>query len=152
MQELLERTDFPLAAPSANRFGSVSPTTAQHVVDQLGDEVGYVLDGGPCAVGVESTIVGFDEDRCLFYRPGGIPLDEIESLVGSVIELDASPTGARAKSDSATVGASFDAVSIVDSTVERTSAGGSPTGRVGLAASTGKSPTARPSIAPSSSP
>ncbi len=82
IQELLEALEFPLAAPSANRFGSISPTTAQHVLDQLGGEVPYVLDGGPCTVGVESTIVGFEGERCLLYRPGGVPLEKLEELVG----------------------------------------------------------------------
>ena len=84
VRRLLQRTAFPLAAPSANRFGSVSPTTAQHVVDQLGDEIELVLDGGPCTVGVESTIVGFDGERCLLYRPGGTPLEELVALVGPI--------------------------------------------------------------------
>ncbi|MHC4375756.1 MAG: L-threonylcarbamoyladenylate synthase [Planctomycetota bacterium] len=84
IQELLAALDFPLAAPSANRFGSISPTTAQHVLDQLGEDVPYVLDGGPCTVGVESTIVGFRGERCLLYRPGGVPLEELEELVGPI--------------------------------------------------------------------
>lgn len=82
IQELLRVVDFPLAAPSANRFGAISPTTAQHVLDQLGEEVPCVLDGGSCAVGVESTIVGFKGDRCLLYRPGGVPVEELERVVG----------------------------------------------------------------------
>ncbi len=83
-QRLLEETGLPLAAPSANRFGSISPTTAQHVLDQLGTELDFILDGGPCTVGVESTIIGFDRERCLLYRPGGIPLEAIEACVGPV--------------------------------------------------------------------
>lgn len=82
IQALLEALEFPLAAPSANRFGSISPTTAEHVLDQLGGEVPYVLDGGACTVGVESTIVGFKGDRCLLYRPGGVPLEDLEAQVG----------------------------------------------------------------------
>ncbi|HRN35375.1 MAG TPA: L-threonylcarbamoyladenylate synthase, partial [Flavobacteriales bacterium] len=54
---LLRSLEFPLAAPSANPFGYISPTTAQHVADQLGGKVPYILDGGPCTVGVESTII-----------------------------------------------------------------------------------------------
>lgn len=79
---LLARLDFPLAAPSANLFGQVSPTTAAHVVEQLGDAVGYVLDGGPCEVGVESTIVGWEDGRCVLYRPGGVPLEALAPIVG----------------------------------------------------------------------
>jgi len=79
---LLERLAFPLAAPSANLFGRVSPTTAAHVLEQLGERIPYVLDGGPCAVGVESTIVGWEEGRCVVYRPGGVALEALEEVVG----------------------------------------------------------------------
>ncbi|MBK9146793.1 MAG: threonylcarbamoyl-AMP synthase [Flavobacteriales bacterium] len=82
--QLLRALDFPLAAPSANPFGYVSPTTAQHVADQLGDRIPYILDGGPCEVGVESTIIGWEVDRWVLYRPGGIALEAIEAVIGSV--------------------------------------------------------------------
>ncbi|HEY0978008.1 MAG TPA: L-threonylcarbamoyladenylate synthase [Flavobacteriales bacterium] len=82
--ELLRALDFPLAAPSANPFGYVSPTTAQHVADQLGDRIPYILDGGPCTVGVESTIVGWEEGRCVLYRPGGLAVEAIEAVIGTV--------------------------------------------------------------------
>lgn len=82
--ELLRSLDFPLAAPSANPFGYVSPTTAQHVADQLGDKLAYILDGGPCTVGVESTIVGWEEGQCVLYRAGGIPVEAIEAVIGRV--------------------------------------------------------------------
>jgi len=81
---LLERLSFPLAAPSANRFGLVSPTTAQHVADQLGDDLEYILDGGACEVGVESTIVGWEDGSCVLYRPGGVALEDIEACIGAV--------------------------------------------------------------------
>lgn len=81
-QELLHTLDFPLAAPSANPFGYVSPTTAQHVADQLGDRIPYILDGGSCSVGVESTIVGWDEGRWVLYRPGGVSVERIEQVIG----------------------------------------------------------------------
>ena len=68
---LLQQLDFPLAAPSANPFGYISPTTAQHVADQLGSQIPYILDGGPCQVGVESTIVGFEDGQAVVYRKGG---------------------------------------------------------------------------------
>ena len=75
-----------LAAPSANRFGRISPTTADHVREELGDDADMVLDGGPCKVGVESTIVGFDGDMAIILRPGGIPLAAVaEVLKGRVI-------------------------------------------------------------------
>lgn len=82
--ELLRALDFPLAAPSANPFGYVSPTTAAHVVDQLGESVPYVLDGGPCAVGVESTIIGWEDGVPVLYRPGGLGIEDIEAVIGSV--------------------------------------------------------------------
>ncbi len=82
--ELLQDLDFPLAAPSANPFGYVSPTTAQHVNDQLGDKIRYILDGGPCRVGIESTIIGFENGVATVYRSGGLPVEDIESIVGKV--------------------------------------------------------------------
>jgi L-threonylcarbamoyladenylate synthase len=88
---LLKQLPFPLAAPSANPFGYISPTTAQHVNDQLGDKIAYILDGGPCEVGVESTIVGFDKDEPFIYRMGGLTQEEIEHEIGPVtVQLNAS--------------------------------------------------------------
>jgi L-threonylcarbamoyladenylate synthase len=81
--ELLLALDYPLAAPSANPFGYVSPTRPEHVQEQLGNQLSYILDGGPCRVGVESTIVGFEETPVV-YRLGGIALEDIENVVGSV--------------------------------------------------------------------
>lgn len=82
--ELLRSLEFPLAAPSANPFGYISPTTAQHVADQLGERVPYILDGGPCNVGVESTIIGWEEGMPVLYRPGGISVEDIEAEIGTV--------------------------------------------------------------------
>lgn len=82
--ELLSALEFPLAAPSANPFGYVSPTSAQHVEDQLGDKIPYILDGGPCHIGLESTIVGFDGDDVVVYRLGGTKVEAIEEIVGKV--------------------------------------------------------------------
>lgn len=82
--ELLSELSFPLAAPSANPFGYVSPTEAKHVNDQLGDKVDYILDGGSCAVGLESTIVGIEDNTLCVYRLGGLALESIETLVGPV--------------------------------------------------------------------
>jgi L-threonylcarbamoyladenylate synthase len=79
---LLRSLDFPLAAPSANPFGYISPTTAQHVADQLGEVVPYILDGGPSSVGVESTILGWEEGKCVLYRAGGITVEAIEEVIG----------------------------------------------------------------------
>jgi L-threonylcarbamoyladenylate synthase len=83
-QELLAQLDFPLAAPSANPFGYVSPTTPEHVNDQLGDKIKYILDGGPSLVGIESTIVGFENSKPVVYRMGGIAIEEIEREIGDV--------------------------------------------------------------------
>ena len=67
---LLRTVDFPIAAPSANPFGYVSPTTAAHVQDRLGDRIGVILDGGPCTVGLESTVCALTEDQTILLRPG----------------------------------------------------------------------------------
>ncbi len=89
---LLAELDFPLAAPSANPFGYVSPTTALHVSDQLGSKIPYILDGGPCRVGLESTIVGFsDHGTPVIHRLGGIGIEDIQEVVGSVdLEINVS--------------------------------------------------------------
>ena len=81
---LLTELQFPLAAPSANPFGYVSPTTPAHVNEQLGDQIGYILDGGECRIGIESTIVGFENNSAVVYRLGGISLEAIEAVVGPV--------------------------------------------------------------------
>lgn len=83
-RELLAQLAFPLAAPSANAFGYVSPTTADHVKHQLGRKIPYILDGGPCRVGIESTIVGWEDGKPVIYRLGGISVEQIESLIGPV--------------------------------------------------------------------
>lgn len=83
-RELLNNLDFPLAAPSANLFGRVSPTKPEHVNEQLGQFIPYILDGGTCPVGIESTIVGFEEDRPVIYRLGGLTVEQIKEVVGDV--------------------------------------------------------------------
>lgn len=82
--QLLQRLEFPLAAPSANPFGYISPTTAQHVAEQLGEKIPLILDGGSCSVGVESTIIGFEGETATIYRLGGISVEAIENLIGEV--------------------------------------------------------------------
>lgn len=84
MQSVLNLAGVPVAAPSANRFGRLSPTTAEHVRDQLGDRIDLILDGGPCPVGVESTIVFIDGDAATILRPGGLSLEAIAALLGPV--------------------------------------------------------------------
>jgi L-threonylcarbamoyladenylate synthase len=81
---LIKESNCPIAAPSANPFGYLSPTTAEHVREQLDDLVDLILDGGPCSVGVESTILSFLEGKPKLLRPGGVPFEEIESLIGKV--------------------------------------------------------------------
>lgn len=81
---LIKESKCPIAAPSANPFGYLSPTTAEHVRDQLGDQVDLILDGGPCPVGIESTILSFLEEKPRLLRPGGVSLEEIESIIGKV--------------------------------------------------------------------
>lgn len=78
--QLLQQVDFPLAAPSANPFGYVSPTQASHVFEQLGDKIGYILDGGPCQLGLESTIVGFEKNKPVLLRLGAIPTVQLQQL------------------------------------------------------------------------
>jgi L-threonylcarbamoyladenylate synthase len=88
-QALLAAFGGGIAAPSANRFGAVSPTKAEHVIADLGDAVDYVLDGGACDVGVESTIVDLSRGRAVLLRPGGMPREAIEAIVGPLAALDA---------------------------------------------------------------
>ncbi len=81
--ELIREAGTPVAAPSANPFGCLSPTTAEHVLAGLGDAIEMILDGGPCRVGVESTIIK-EEDNSTFtlLRPGGTPVEELEKITG----------------------------------------------------------------------
>lgn len=85
--QLLNTIDYPLAAPSANPFGYVSPTTALHVADQLGEKIPYVLDGGACQVGLESTIVGMENNDLIIYRKGGLDIDEISQVYQGPISI-----------------------------------------------------------------
>ncbi len=82
--KLLSELDFPLAAPSANPSGYVSPTNALHVQEQLGEKVSYILDGGECNVGLESTIISFLDNVPSILRFGGLSLEAIESVIGKV--------------------------------------------------------------------
>jgi len=94
-RELLMSLDFPLAAPSANPFGYISPTRALHVQEQLGDKIPYILDGGDCSVGLESTIVGVEQGQVIVYRLGGIPVSAIEQVVGPVLILPQSSSNPK---------------------------------------------------------
>jgi L-threonylcarbamoyladenylate synthase len=84
-RQLIELAGCPVAAPSANLFGRISPTTAAHVQDQLGDRIDLILDGGPCRVGVESTIVCVDAGGVTLLRPGGITVEELEQVAGQAV-------------------------------------------------------------------
>lgn len=83
-QAFIREAATPIAAPSANLFGYVSPTTAQHVVDGLGNNVDLILDGGPCPVGVESTIVSLVGSQPELLRPGSITIEQLSSVIGSI--------------------------------------------------------------------
>lgn len=96
--ELLEKSDRPIAAPSANPFGRISPTTAQHVADGLGTRIDFILDGGPCSVGVESTVLSVLENTPTILRHGGITQEQIESVIGDVKVSDMTNPNAPALS------------------------------------------------------
>ena len=87
--ELLRAFGGGIAAPSANRFGAVSPTTADHVEHDLGGDVDYILDGGACDVGVESTIVDLSRGQAMLLRPGGLAREAIEAVIGPLANADA---------------------------------------------------------------
>jgi L-threonylcarbamoyladenylate synthase len=81
---LIEAAGVPVAAPSANKFGQLSPTTAQHVQESLGSAVDFILDGGPSMVGIESTVVSLVGEQPLLLRPGMISHSDLESVIGPV--------------------------------------------------------------------
>ena len=81
---LLDKLDFPLVAPSANPFGSISPTSAEHVYNYFGEELKVILDGGNCEKGIESTIIGFENNNPVLYRHGSISVEEIEKVIGKL--------------------------------------------------------------------
>jgi L-threonylcarbamoyladenylate synthase len=85
-QQLLRAFGGGIAAPSANRFGAVSPTTAQHVASELGSDVDYIVDGGSCSVGIESTIVDVSDANkpATLLRPGGVTRSELEAVIGPI--------------------------------------------------------------------
>jgi len=81
---LIREAGFPIAAPSANRFGHVSPTRAEEVASDLGDRVELILDGGKCERGVESTVLLGEGERLVLLRPGAISVEELEEVVGKI--------------------------------------------------------------------
>jgi L-threonylcarbamoyladenylate synthase len=86
-QALLKQADVPVAAPSANRFGRISPTTAEHVRQELGERVDMILDGGPCTVGVESTILDVTQSPPRILRLGGVAREDIEHALGEQVAV-----------------------------------------------------------------
>ena len=96
-RELLRLVDLPIAAPSANPFGQLSPTSAEHVAETLGSKIDLILDGGPATVGVESTVVLVLESGVQILRHGGLTQEQIESVIGPVTQQ----TQQRSHSDSA---------------------------------------------------
>ncbi|MCA9072222.1 MAG: threonylcarbamoyl-AMP synthase [Planctomycetaceae bacterium] len=92
-QELLKQAGVPIAAPSANRFGRLSPTRAEHVLEQLGHRVDYILDGGPCEVGVESTVVDVTCQPPRLLRPGGVTWEDLQEIVGHIEIQDTAEEG-----------------------------------------------------------
>jgi L-threonylcarbamoyladenylate synthase len=92
-RELIRLSTGAVAAPSANRFGCLSPTRAEHVAEQLGDSLGIILDGGPAALGVESTVLDLTGDRPRILRPGGLPRSRLEALLGPLPAPHAAPRG-----------------------------------------------------------
>ena len=84
---LIKKSGVPIVAPSANKFKSISPTTAQHVFDSLGDKVDMILDGGPCAVGVESTIIDVTGSNVVILRAGGTSKEDLEKFLNEKVLL-----------------------------------------------------------------
>jgi L-threonylcarbamoyladenylate synthase len=77
-RDIIKLAGFPLAAPSANMFQHLSPTNAEHVFEQLGERIDGIVDGGACEVGIESTVIGFENEKPVIYRPGAITREMIE--------------------------------------------------------------------------
>jgi L-threonylcarbamoyladenylate synthase len=82
-RELIKLAGFPLAAPSANMFQHLSPTSAEHVIEQLGGRIDGIVDGGTCEIGIESTVIGFENNMPVVYRPGAVTK---EMIIGALIE------------------------------------------------------------------
>jgi L-threonylcarbamoyladenylate synthase len=95
-QALIEEAAVPIAAPSANRFTGLSPTTAQHVREALGASVSMILDGGPTTVGIESTVLSLAGEEAVLLRPGMVTRQEIEAVIGPVHVLEQDPEGPHA--------------------------------------------------------
>ena len=101
-RELLAKVDLPIAAPSANPFGQLSPTTAQHVATTLGERIGLILDGGPCGVGVESTVLQVTDVEPRILRHGGVTQEQIESVLGTAVAVGTVPSAETEAGETAT--------------------------------------------------
>jgi len=97
-RSLIERSGVPIAAPSANRFSRPSPTTAQHVLEDLNGRIELILDGGPTPIGVESTVLDLTQDPPMILRPGGVTLEELRGILGEVRLLGSSALEAAKRS------------------------------------------------------
>jgi len=96
-QELMRVAGVPIAGPSANRSGAISPTQAAHVAESLGERVSLILDGGPCTVGLESTVLDLSTATPTLLRPGGATREAIEAVIGPIALSEALPTGTAAR-------------------------------------------------------
>jgi len=96
-QALIRAAGRPIAAPSANRSGAISPTRAEHVAESLGAKVAMILDGGPCTIGIESTVLDLTSERPTLLRPGGATREAIEAVVGPIAVSEALPAGDAAR-------------------------------------------------------
>ncbi|MBU2567700.1 MAG: threonylcarbamoyl-AMP synthase [Elusimicrobia bacterium] len=106
--ELIKKAGVPVAAPSANPFGYISPTTARHVAEQIGGKVDLIIDGGACPVGIESTVLDMSAREPVILRPGGLPVEEIERVIGKVkisrrIKTVANPSSLRSPGSSSSL-------------------------------------------------
>jgi L-threonylcarbamoyladenylate synthase len=134
---VLEAFEGGVAAPSANRFGRVSPTTAEHVRADLGEAVDFILEGGPCTVGVESTIVDLSGGEPAVLRPGGLAVEEVERVLGRAVPVRASSTvrvsGSLASHYAPRAGVELAEPAQVRARVEALRAGGQSVGVLGPA-------------------
>jgi L-threonylcarbamoyladenylate synthase len=126
---LIAAAGTPVAAPSANPFGYVSPTTAEHVIELLGDRIDLVLDGGPCRVGVESTVMSLLAGDPVLLRPGGVSREEIEEVLGQRVVSPTKADRPLAPGQLVRHYATRTPLRILDGAAER-----APAGRVGLLA------------------
>ena len=102
--ELIRLAGVPIAAPSANRFGHISPTTAEHVLADLDGRIDAVVDAGPTLHGVESTVLDPAQDPILIYRPGAVTLEQVRAVAGPAIPYEPDPKSKRTESPSPGVG------------------------------------------------